>query len=63
MLIWFDTRDVCAHGLTAGVVERAAVQAVIGGTMSVRHETKTRTGRNARRRSPEALPSTDPEED
>ncbi len=41
MLIWFDTRDVCADGLTQGIVDRAAVQAVMDGTMSVRHDTKT----------------------
>ncbi len=35
MLIWFDTRDLCADGLTKGIVDRAAIQAVTDGTTSV----------------------------
>ncbi len=57
MLIWFDTRGMCADGLTKGIVDRAAIQAVMDDAMSARHDTKTWTGRKGGRCSPEALPS------
>ncbi len=43
VLIWFDTRDMCADGFAKGIVARIAIQEATDGTMSVRHDTKAWT--------------------
>ena len=53
MLAWFDTRDMCADGLTKGAVERTAIQAVMDGTMHVRQEPKVWSSKKGGRNSPE----------
>ena len=37
-LVWFDTRDMVADGLTKGAVEREALQEVMQGVFVVRHK-------------------------
>ena len=37
-IIWIDTRDMYADGLTKGAVNRSAIQEIISGTMQLRHE-------------------------
>ena len=37
-LIWIDTRDMYADGLTKGAVSRKAVAEIMSGTMTLRHE-------------------------
>ena len=37
-LIWFDTRDMLADGLTKGAVERAALLALMDGNFQVMHK-------------------------
>ena len=39
-LIWIDTRDMVADGLTKGAVERAAIHACMNGKWDVIHEAK-----------------------
>ena len=40
MRMWFDTRDMCADGLTKGAVERTAIHFIMDGTLKVSHEPK-----------------------
>ena len=37
-IVWIDTRDMCADGLTKGAVQRTAIQEIMNGTMQLRHE-------------------------
>ena len=39
-LIWIDTRDMCADGLTKGSVDRTLIHAVMNGTWTLLHESK-----------------------
>ncbi len=55
VLIWFDSRDVCADGFTKGIVDRAAIQEVTNGTMAIRHDTTNWTGRKNGGACPEVL--------
>ena len=48
-LIWIDTRDMHADGLTKGSVERTALQAIMNGEYMTEHEYKAWQPRLARR--------------
>ena len=39
-LVWLDTRDMHADGLTKGAVDRAAIQAIMNGTVNFTKELK-----------------------
>ena len=54
MLAWFDTRDMCADGLTKGAVERTAIHSIMDGTMKVSQEPKTWISKKGGRSTPEA---------
>ena len=47
-LVWFDTRDMVADGLTKGAVEREALQEVMQGVFVVRHKQERWTSINWR---------------
>ena len=39
-LIWLDTRDMVADGMTKGAVDRAAIENCMGGKIEIKHELK-----------------------
>ena len=57
MLAWFDTRDMCADGLTKGAVERTAIHSIMDGDMKLSHEPKVWTSKKGGRNIPETLPN------
>ena len=57
MLAWFDTRDMCADGLTKGAVERTAIHSIMDGNMKLSHEPKVWTSKKGGRNIPETLPN------
>ena len=48
-IIWADTRDMYADGLTKGIVLRDALIAIMSGKLLLRHNIETFTRRMARR--------------
>ena len=48
-LVWIDTRDMCADGLTKGSIDRELLHAVMGGIWTLQHEAKCWTATRKQR--------------